>query len=48
VRLVVSPRTLRDGEAELKRRDGSEATRVPLADAENAVAGVLADWKPPT
>ncbi len=46
VRVVVSPRTLRDGEAEVKRRDAGEAARTPLADAVGTVVGMLAAWQP--
>ena len=38
--------TLRDGEAEVKRRDAGEAARTPLADAVGTVVGMLAAWQP--
>src|SRR5829696_826556 len=43
VRLSVSPRTLKDGTAELKGRKESEATFVPLASAVDAVTTKLAE-----
>ncbi len=43
MRLVVSPRTLRDQEAELKRRIAQEAVRVPLAAVAERVKTMLAE-----
>ena len=42
-RLVVSPKTLRDGEAELKARDGSLSERVALAEAPARVRALVDD-----
>jgi prolyl-tRNA synthetase len=41
VRLSVSPRTLKNGQAEIKARKESDAAFIPLADAVNAVKAML-------
>ena len=43
VRVVVSPRNLREGKAEVKRRDADSAELVPLADTVASVAALLSE-----
>ena len=43
VRVTVSPRTLKTGSAEVKRRDTAEAQTLPLADVAAAVTAALQD-----
>ena len=43
VRVVVSPRNLREGKAEVKRRDADEAQLVPLADTVASVTALLSE-----
>jgi prolyl-tRNA synthetase len=44
-RVIISPRTLADGEVEFKRRDGGEAVRVKISELASFAASAIAEEK---